>query len=137
MNRQDAKHAMREPSQELDELARAVIGAAIEVHRLLGPGFLESVYEEALCVELDLRGVPYARQAAIAVDYKGHLVGEGRVDLLVGDVLIVELKAADTLAPIHTAQVISYLKATGHQLGLLMNFSVPVLKDGIKRVVLS
>jgi len=138
MNRQGAKDAkMREPSAELDRLAHAVIGAAIEVHRLLGPGFLESVYEEALCVELQLRGIPFTRQPIVSVDYKNHIVGEGRLDLLVGDVLIVELKAVDALAPIHTAQVISYLKTTGHQLGLLINFNVPVLRGGIKRIILS
>lgn len=138
MNRQDAKDTKkREPRKELDRLAHAVIGAAIEVHRLLGPGFLESVYEEALCVELRLRGISFVSQPVMAVDYKGHIVGESRLDLLVGDSLIVELKAIDALAPIHTAQVISYLKATGHQLGLLINFNVSVLKDGIKRIVLS
>ena len=127
----------REPGAELDQLAHGVIGAAIEVHRLLGPGFLESVYEEALCVELKLRGIPFTRQAALGVDYKGHAVGEGRLDLLVGDALVVELKAVDALAPIHSAQLLSYLKATGYQLGLLINFNVPVLRNGIKRVVLS
>ncbi len=142
MNRQDAKNAKNnanaeEPDQELDELARKTIGAAIEVHRILGPGFLESLYAEALCVELGLRGIPFVRQAPVNTEYKGHAVGESRLDLLVADRLIVELKAADSLLPIHTAQVVSYLKATGRGLGLLVNFNVPVLKDGIKRVVLS
>jgi GxxExxY protein len=139
MNRQAAKNAKntKEPTQEIDNLAHAVIGAAIEVHRILGPGFLESVYEEALCVELELRGIPFSRQASVTVNYKGHTVGEGRLDLLVDNALIVEAKAVDALAPIHTAQVLSYLKATGHQLGLLINFNVPVLKDGIKRIVLT
>ena len=133
--RQDAK--MREPDRPLDRLAHAVISAAIEVHRALGPGYLESIYEEALCVELELRRIPFARQAPIAVVYKGHLVGEGRLDLLIDNRLIVELKAVDALAPIHTAQLISYLKATGCHLGLLLNFHAPVLKDGIRRVVSS
>lgn len=128
---------MKEPSAELDRLAHAVIGAAIEVHRVLGPGFLESVYEEALCVELKLSGIPYERQAVVAVDYKGHAVGESRLDLLIGGALIVELKAVDALAPIHSAQLISYLKATGRPLGLLINFNVPTLKEGIRRIVLS
>ena len=127
----------REPDKKTDELAYAVIGAAIEVHRVLGPGFLESVYEEALCVELELRGIPYSRQHVVAVNYKGRAVGEGRLDLLVGGELVVEIKAVDALAPIHSAQDISYLKATGHELGLLMNFNVPILKDAIKRIVLS
>ncbi len=141
MNRQDGRSAndteRREPPAELDRLAHAVIGAAIEVHRVLGPGFLESVYEEALAVELGLRGVAFVRQAPVAVDYKGHAVGEGRSDFLVGGELVVELKAVDALAPIHSAQVISYLKAMGRPLGLLINFNVPVLKEGIRRIVLS
>ncbi len=118
-------------------MAHAVIGAAIEVHSVLGPGFFESVYEEALCVELGLRDIPFARQEVVAVDYKGHPVGEGRLDLLVDGCLIVEIKAVDAFAPIHLAQVISYLKTTGWQLGLLINFNVPILKDGIKRIVVS
>ena len=127
----------KEPSQELDQLAHAVIGAAIEVHRLLGAGFLESVYEEALCIELQLRGIPFASQVAVALNYKGRIVGQGKLDLLIGNSLVVELKAVDTLAPIHSAQVISYLKVTGHQLGLLINFNETVLKHGIRRVILS
>ena len=126
-----------EPSHDLDRLAHAVIGAAIEVHRQLGPGFLESVYEEALCVELQSRAVSFVRQHPIAVNYKGHSVGEGRLDLLVGNVLVVELKAVEALLPIHTAQVMSYLKTTGFHLGLLINFNVPVLRNGIRRVILS
>ena len=95
-NRQEAKHAKRlfpEPSRELDELARRVIGAAIEVHRELGPGFLESVYEEALAVELVLREIPAEQQARVRVLYKGHEAGEGRVDFLVGGALVVETTA--------------------------------------------
>jgi GxxExxY protein len=130
-------HAKTEPTIRLDGLARAVIGAALEVHRHLGPGFLESVYEEALAVELSLRGLPYVRQKPYGLSYKGHEIGEGRLDLLVGDELLVELKAVEALAPIHKAQVISYLKATGCHLGLLINFNVPVLKSGIQRVVYS
>lgn len=128
---------MKEPGEDIDRLAHRVIGAAIEVHRHLGPGFLESVYEEALCNELELQGIPYRRQHPVSLDYKGQLVGEGRLDLLVRDNLIVELKAVDTLAPIHTAQVLAYLKMTGWPLALLINFNVSVLKEGIKRVILS
>ena len=130
-------NTVEEPNGELDRLAHDVIGAAIEVHRILGPGFLESVYEEAMCVELGLRGIPFVRQYLSSVDYKGRAVGEHRLDLLVGDVLVVELKAVDALAPVHSAQVMSYLKANGKQLGLLINFNTPVLRQGIKRVVLS
>jgi GxxExxY protein len=128
---------MREPGKEIDDLANAVIGAAIEVHRVLGPGYLESVYEAALAVELKLRGMAFEMQKPISVEYKGHAVGEGRLDLLVGGKLVVELKAIDALAPIHTAQVMSYLKTLNLPLGLLINFNVPLLKHGIKRVVLS
>jgi GxxExxY protein len=124
-----------EPSAELDDLAHRVIGAAIEVHRLLGPGFLESVYEEALCVELGLRHIRFARQVPISLKYKGERVGQARLDLLVDDCLVVELKAVESLAPIHLAQVLSYLKATRFRLGLLINFDVNVLQRGIRRVV--
>lgn len=135
MNSQDAKSAKIEPDPHVDQLARTVIGAAIEVHRHLGPGFIEGVYEEALAVEFGLRGIPFERQKILGVSYKGRSVGEGRVDFLVGGCLIVETKAVDALAPIHQAQVISYLKATGFQLGLLINFKVPMLREGIKRII--
>ena len=136
-NRQEAKDTKRgEPTEEVDRLAYTVIGAAIEVHRVLGAGFLESVYQEALCLELQLQKIPFIPQAPVAVNYKGASVGEGKLDFLVGNSLIVELKAVENLAPIHSAQVLSYLKMTGHQLGLLINFNVPILKQGIKRIVL-
>ena len=112
-----------------------MIGAAIEVHRVLGPGFLESVYEEALCIEFTLRGIPFARQVAVGVEYKGRTVGGERLDLLVANSIVVELKAVENLAPIHLAQVLSYLKATNLRLGLLVTFNVGVLQRGIKRVV--
>ena len=127
----------QEPSAEVDRLAHSVIGAAISVHRALGPGFIEGVYEEALCVEMNLLGLPYQRQFKIMVKYKNHPVGEGKLDLLVANILPVELKAVEALAPIHHAQLLSYLKMTGFQLGLLINFNVPVLKQGIKRIILS
>jgi len=118
-------------------LAHAVIGAAIEVHRLLGPGHNESTYEEAMCVEMDLRGIAFARQFDYGIEYKGKVVGRGRIDLLVGNDLIVELKSCDGFAPIHTAQILSYMRATGRKLGLIINFNVLLLQDGIKRIVLS
>jgi GxxExxY protein len=124
-----------EPGKRVDELAHAVIGAAIEAHRHLGPGFLESVYEEALCIELAERQASFERQKEISVLYKGRPIGKQRIDLMVGEVLIVELKAIDALAEIHKAQVISYLKATRLPRGLLITFNVPVLKNGIQRVV--
>lgn len=127
----------RDVPPELNELTHAVIGAAIEVHRSLGPGFLESVYEESLCVELYERGIPFRRQHEIAVRYRGREVGTGRVDLVVKEKIVVELKAVDTLAPIHTAQLLSYLRITGYPLGLLINFNVAILKDGVRRIALS
>jgi GxxExxY protein len=137
VNRQGAKDARREPGWVVDALARVVVDAALEVHRVLGPGFLESVYEQALAVELGIRGVAFARQVPVGLHYKGESIGEGRLDLLVGGRLVVELKAVEQLSPIHFAQVISYLKATGHPLGLLITFNVPQLRRGIRRVVLS
>ena len=121
----------------IERLAYMTIGAAIEVHRHLGPGFLESVYEAALAVELASRGIACQRQVIVEVNYKGIPVGEGRLDLLVDGALIVELKAVDALLPIHKAQLLSYLKAFKQPLGLLINFKVPVLRHGIHRVILS
>ena len=125
-----------EPSDALNILSNRVIGAALEVHRVLGPGFVEAVYEDALAVELELRGIRHAVQQQVAVAYKGRQVGQSRMDILVADSLVVELKAVEVLLPIHTAQLLSYLKTTGHKLGLLINFNVPLLRDGIRRVIL-
>jgi GxxExxY protein len=127
----------KEPSDGLNLTAREVIGAAIEVHRILGPGFLESIYEEALSMELTRRRVPFERQVPSEIIYKGQTVGQSRLDLLVAGHLIVELKAVSQFMPIHVAQVISYLKAFGQPLGLLINFQVPLLPDGIRRVIFS
>jgi GxxExxY protein len=126
-----------EPDAHLDKLAAVVVDAALDVHRTLGPGFLESVYEEALSVELASRGVPIERQLKLTVKYKGYTVGEGRIALLVGNELVVELKAVEALAAIHVAQVVSYLKATNRSLGLLINFNTTLLRNGLRRVVLS
>lgn len=128
---------MIEPGKELDQLAYAVIGAAIEVHKVLGPGFLESIYEEALCLELGLRQIPFESQVPVGVTYKGQTIGKNRLDLVVGNSLIVELKAVEGLEAIHSAQLLSYLKAMGLQLGLLINFNVIILRNGIKRIVRS
>jgi GxxExxY protein len=126
-----------EPSPELNELTRQTIGAAIEVHRTIGPGSLEAIYEEALCVELTIRGVPFARQVPIEISYKGHPIGQSRLDLIVADQLVVELKAVTNVLSIHRATVISYLKALRQPLGLLINFWVPVLPMGVSRIVFS
>ena len=121
---------------DVSDLTGLVIGAAIEVHKALGPGLLESVYEECLCRELDLRKIPYERQKEIPIEYKGVKLNCGhRLDLLVASTLIVELKAGDQLQPINDAQVLTYLKLTGLKVGLLINFNVPTLKEGLKRLV--
>lgn len=133
-SRQGAKAPRREPDPRLDEWARKVIGACIEVHRILGPGYLESIYEKALEVEFKLRGIPFERQKHLPVTYKGHKLHEGRVDFFVAGCLPVEIKASDD-APVFRAIVISYLKAAGCERGLLINFQVEVLRDGIRRVV--
>ena len=119
-----------------EQLAHRVIGAAIEVHRELGPGYIESTYEEALAHEFALREIPFERQRCMKLYYKGHPSGEGRMDFLVGDCLVVELKAAETLLPVHVRQVVSYLKATDRTLGLLLNFNDETLLKGLRRVVL-
>ena len=126
-----------EPDERVDKLARTVLAAAVEVHKHLGPGYLESVYEEALAIELTLAGVSFVRQVPVPVNYKNNLVGQGRLDYLVDGELIVELKAVELLLPLHKMQVLSYLKATGLQLGLLINFNVPVLMRGVQRIVMS
>jgi GxxExxY protein len=126
-----------EPPRELDALANRVIGAALEVHRQLGPGFLESVYEEALAVELKLRGIRAERQEPTPVIYKSHPITEHRLDFLIERSLIVELKAVEKFLPIHRAQLISYLKAARLSLGLLINFNERWLRDGIERIVLT
>lgn len=126
---------MLTPPLQLDATIGTVIGTALEVHRILCPGFFESVYEEAMAIELELRGVPFERQKRINVPYKGHSIGEGRLDFFIQDTLIVELKAAEKLLPIHQAQLMSYLKAKGCRLGLLFNFHERLLKGGVRRVV--
>jgi GxxExxY protein len=127
--------AMREePSPRLDRIASAVLGAAIEVHRHLGAGLLESVY---VLVELGMRQIHVRSQVVVAATYKGITVGETKIDLLVEDELVVELKAVERLAEVHRAQVISYLRMGGFGLGLLINFNEAVLRTGIRRIVLS
>ncbi|HEY5926959.1 MAG TPA: GxxExxY protein [Kofleriaceae bacterium] len=145
MERQSARGAkdatrnayLSEPPSELDQLAHDVIGAAIEVHRELGPGFLEGVYEEALTRELRTRRIQFEQQVSLPVYYKGAVVAEARLDLLVAEVLVVELKAVEELRPVHVAQVLSYLRAGAFQLGLLFNFNVYSLSRGIRRVISS
>ena len=121
---------------EKDVLTHAVIGAAIEVHRLLGPGLLESIYAEALCHEFGLRGIRFERQKPVDVIYKDIVIKGQRLDLLVEGALIVEIKSLSTLPDVAMAQVLSYLHATGLKRALLINFGERLLKNGIKRLVL-
>ncbi len=121
---------------DINQLTGQIIGAAIEVHKTLGPGLLESAYEECLCLELSLRGFSYERQKEVPVKYKGVRLDCGyRLDIVVSESVVLELKACDRLERIHQAQLLTYLKLAGIKYGLLINFNVPVLKDGIKRMV--
>jgi GxxExxY protein len=112
-----------------------VIGAAIEVHRYLGPGHLEAMYERALAVELELRGISFERQVIERLEYKGTAIGELRIDMVVDNRLIVELKAVESITPTHVAQGLAYLAISCLELALLINFNVPVLHQGIRRLV--
>jgi len=122
----------------INELTEAVIGACIEVHRHMGPGLLESTYEQCLCRELSLRGIALACQAPMPVNYKGMLLDCGyKIDVLVDGRLVVELKSIEKVLPIHEAQLITYLRLGGFEVGLLINFNVVMLKDGITRRVVN
>jgi len=122
--------------EEVERIAKAVLDAAFAVHKALGPGLLESVYEICLCHELAKRAVPFRSQVALPIIYDGVRLDAGlRLDLLVAECVIVELKAVEKSNPLFEAQLLTYLKLTGHRLGLLLNFNVPLLKDGIKRLV--
>ena len=119
------------------ELTNKIIGAAIEVHKALGPGLLESAYEKCLMKEFELSNISFKSQIELPLEYKGIRVDAGyRIDLIVKEKVIIELKAVESLIPVHEAQLLTYLKLTGIRVGMLMNFNVPVLKDGIKRMVL-
>ncbi len=123
-------------SLEHKELTESIIGAAIEVHRVLGPGPMESAYEECLCRELSLRGHTFLRQVPLPVSYKNVKLDCGyRVDIVVEDAVVLELKAVEKTTPVHEAQLLTYLKLSGKKVGLLINFNVPVLKNGILRRV--
>jgi len=115
-----------------EDLSQEILGAAIEVHRSLGPGFLESLYEEALCIELDNLGIPYERQKTLEIRYRNHKIGEHRLDLLIASKLVVELKAVKEIEPIHFTIVRSYVNASNATSGIILNFSTMPLT--IKRV---
>lgn len=123
-------------TSEVNQITGRVIGAAIEVHRTLGPGLLESAYEDCLCHELQLRGLGFERQKFLPVYYKGMTVDSGfRIDVLVHSMVVVEVKATDGISPVHEAQLLTYLRLGGWPLGLLINFNVAVLRRGIRRLV--
>lgn len=124
-----------QPSLHVEQLATRVIGAAIEVHRHLGPGYLEVIYERAMMLELDARGIEFEQQVRSGVLYKGQPIGDHRIDLLVGGELVVELKVVEAIGPHHVAQVLSYLQSCNLELGLLVNFSRPTLQAGLRRVI--
>jgi GxxExxY protein len=127
----------RENEEGEDPRTSLIIGSAIEVHRVLGPGLLESAYEECLCHELHLRGISFRRQVELPVEYKGIKLDCGyRVDLIVQEKVIVELKCLERVLPIHEAQLLTYMRLTGKRVGLLINFNVPLLAKGITRRVL-
>jgi GxxExxY protein len=137
LNHQGTKPPRSPIPQELDQLARLVVDAAFKVHSQLGPGLLESVYELCLAHEVGKRGPTVERQVTLPVVYDGMTIDTGlRLDLVVNRSLIVENKAVETLLPVHKAQVLTYLKLTGYRLGLLINFNVALIKDGIERIAL-
>jgi GxxExxY protein len=121
---------------DINALTEKIIGCAIEVHRGLGPGLLEATYEEALCIEFDIAGLAYRRQVPFPILYKGKNLGECRLDLIVEDTVIVEIKSVERHALLFEAQVLTYLKATNKKVGLLINFNNRLLHDGVKRFII-
>ena len=121
---------------DLNDLSEGIIGCAIEVHRELGPGLLESVYETALCIELKTAAIGFKRQVGIPLYYKGQLISEHRPDLIVADRIVVEIKSITRFDPIHMAVMLTYLRVAQLQLGLLLNFNTPYLRHGVRRVML-
>jgi GxxExxY protein len=122
-------------SPEVDELITRIIGCAISVHRELGPGFLESIYAAALAFELEMAKIPYEREKAVTVKYRSLAIPGQRIDFIVAETVILEIEAAARIDPIFEAKLISYLRTTGIKVGLLINFNVPLVKDGIRRLV--
>jgi len=121
---------------DINQLSSKIIGAAIQVHKALGPGLLESAYEECICYELSYQGFSFERQKPLAINYKGIKLDCGyRLDIVVENAIILELKSCEKIEPIHKAQLLTYLKLSGLNLGLILNFNVPVMRDGIVRIV--
>ena|SRR6266487_3691101 len=128
---------MKPLSVKEEQLAKSIVDSAYAVHKALGPGLLESVYEACFCHELNKRGIPYRRQVKVPIIYDGVTLKEGlRLDILVDDLIISELKSVESLNPIFVAQILSQLKLTGKRLGFLINFNVTTIKEGIRRVIL-
>lgn len=127
---------MLEFRENRDPLTEKIIGCAIEVHRVLGPGLLEATYEAALAIELQAAGLRFQRQHAIPVTYKGQTIGDHRLDFLVEDAVVLELKSVERFDPVFEAQILTYLRISGKKRGLLINFNTRLLKDGVKRFVL-
>ncbi len=138
MREPDMRHVDEEdePGPELNAITNQIIGAAIEVHRELGPGHEEYVFQRALEVEFTARGIPFVSQHRIELVYKGHVVGQGRLDLLVRNSVIVEIKGVEGLGRVHVAQALAYLRITRYKLAIIINFNVAKLVDGIRRVAL-
>ena len=124
-----------EPSQSVNDLSHRVLGCAIEVHRHLGPGYREQTYQLALEAEFGIQRLEFRSQVSAGVVYKGLSVGDFRLDFVVGDSIVLEIKTIASIDQVHVAQVIAYLKATRHELGIILNFNTPVMKHGIKRVL--
>ena len=122
--------------EDINQLTEKIIGCAIEVHRNLGPGLLENTYEEALCIEFDQHQIPYRRQLPFPILYKGRSISEYRLDLLVDETVVVEIKSVERFDPVFEAQVLTYLRATDKKVGLLINFNSRLLRDGVKRFIL-
>ena len=120
----------------VDDVTRVIIGSAIEVHRVLGPGLLERAYELALAIELAARNVSFDRQVRCPIFYRGHCVGDYRLDFVVAGLVAVEIKSVEAIRPVFVAQMLTYLRATGRQTGLILNFNVDCLRNGVRRVVL-
>ena len=131
-NKHTAETLRTQKKMDINKLSSEIIGAAIEVHKTLGPGLLESAYEQCLCHEFNLRGLLFESQKPLSVEYKGERLDCGyRLDMVVDNAIILELKACEAIIPIHKAQLLTYLKLSGLHLGLILNFNVPVMRDGI------
>lgn len=121
---------------DINQLTERIIGCAIEVHRYLGAGLLENTYESALCIELEMTGLKYTRQVVVPVVYKGRQIGEHRIDLIVENAVIIEIKSVERFDPVFESQILTYLKIADKKIGLLINFNTHLVKDGIKRYIL-